>query len=148
MIRSKPTGLVIFSPVFLSAEGRVNKVHYGLMISYLLETKMHMVDRGEEVTDSAYLPYNPSKGRVFKLNPSVRIPSTFSQERIDRLEKCIPEKEITTPAPPTPVEVTAEREDARQERQRRRQSKMEQYLKGDKTQPCRFISQGGSQGHV
>lgn len=111
---------------------RVNEVHYRLMASYLLEIKMPMVDRGEELTDSYYLPHNPSKGRVFKLNPSIRIPNNISQEYMDRFEKSMAEKGLSSLVPPTPVKVTAEWEDQKKERQKRMHFELKRHLEKDK----------------
>lgn len=52
----------------------LNDIHYGLMINYLLEQKMPVVDRREKLTDSDYLLYKNTRGMQFRTVPSARIP--------------------------------------------------------------------------
>lgn len=62
-------------------------VHYGYIVSYLLDNRLSKLDNGEELTGSSFISHSPHVGTTSKVDPSIRIPDSLQRDLVDRVEQ-------------------------------------------------------------
>lgn len=127
-----------------SSKKLTNEVHYDLMINYLLEKKMPLVDRGEELSDSDYLPSKNTRGRAYHLVASVKIPHRLPRESLNKIAEVVADgkKGIALQVTPTASEIAVEIEEARKRNHDWLFKEMEQLEREDRAKAAGAIRKG------